>query len=811
MLAWCALLPVLVAMVATVVLPGYFWVRASVRSAVVSAAVAPALTFALVTIVSIAYHALGIFWSGRTVLPLLAVVALVGLVVFRVRTRRHPLVGDVLGDPVTVRPPLLGDAPSSRAYRILPRRARVAAWCLVGVGWVVAVAPLVVSADPADPVQQWDPVFHLNGVWTILHTGQAQPAGGLSPLYGGRAITYPIAWHAFTALFAVPTSVVQVANVTSLLLMGIWVVGCTAFTAVVSTSRVAVLAAPVLAGCTLSMPADALTMYSQWPNATGVALLPGTAALAVVLGRRLTRSTVGGLGGAVRHLPLSGLFLLAVLGVGSAHPSAVFALLAVLAPPLLAGLSRMVRRSLWLRESGTAVVLALAAVAVVGVPLWALTTERLRAMGRYPRHGQGWAEAFSHFLTPFPPFDSTPGLAMTVTVIALLMVAGVYATVTAVRSWDSLAATSFPDWRLPGAPVDPEDLADGGDVGVGRDVDTDADTVTVRSGDTDAVTGAAAGTAVPGTALPVRPDGEPPALPTGGGAGAEPAAPTVAQILAADAGRDERVRLWETRRDEVRGSLGSRPLLWPLASFLVLAGLTFLAYSPDSALRTYLLAPWYLDPRRIMAAQNMTMVPLAALGFEFVVNWIRSQRVRSADEHHSSGSLWRIGAILGTWLLALTLGGAMDARIRAVDYVYDADHLGKAGMATSAELAMLRRMPETLPADALVLGDPIAGAAYTEVIGQRRAVFPQLYADLADAHAQEVLVQSFNQIHTNPEVCEVVRELGITHYYMDQDGWYYSFKRSERFPGLYNVDVSHGFELVDDGGTAKLYRITACG
>ena len=44
----------------------------------------------------------------------------------------------------------------------------------------------------------------------------------------------------------------------------------------------------------------------------------------------------------------------------------------------------------------------------------------------------------------------------------------------------------------------------------------------------------------------------------------------------------------------------------------------------------------------------------------------------------------------------------------------------------------------------------------------------------------------------------------------DEDGWYYQTLRSRRSPGLYGVDTSTGFELVDQGGTAKLYRITAC-
>lgn len=259
-----------------------------------------------------------------------------------------------------------------------------------------------------------------------------------------------------------------------------------------------------------------------------------------------------------------------------------------------------------------------------------------------------------------------------------------------------------------------------------------------------------------------------------------------------------------------------RPLLWPIASYLVFAFLTFVAYAPDSAFREFLLAPWYMDARRIMSTQGATIVPLASIGFAWCAQWVaRRMQVDAppAVARHAAVSrpmLRTMSVVLGVFLLVVTMGGALDARLWAVRYVYDADHLGKPGMATSGELAMLRRMPETLPEDAVVLGDPIAGAAYTEVIGQRTAVFPQLSMANEDAASQAVLSQHFNEIHTNPEVCEVVRRLKITHYYEDEDGWYYQTLRSRRSPGLYGVDTSTGFELVDQGGTAKLYRITAC-
>ena len=162
-------------------------------------------------------------------------------------------------------------------------------------------------------------------------------------------------------------------------------------------------------------------------------------------------------------------------------------------------------------------------------------------------------------------------------------------------------------------------------------------------------------------------------------------------------------------------------------------------------------------------------------------------------------------------MLVLSGFGAIDARNAAVAQVYDPNRLGKPGMATMGELAMLRRMPYTTAPDALILGDPIAGAAYSEMIGGRKAVFPQLSTANKDVASQKILIQRFHDIGTDPEVCEVVRRLGITHFYEEEDGAYYNFMRSSRHPGLYNVDTSTGFELVDAGGTAKLWKITACG
>lgn len=92
---------------------------------------------------------------------------------------------------------------------------RTATWGTIVVGFLLAAWPLMSVADPANPVQQWDPTFHQNGVHAILYGKDASPFGGLHELYGGRRVYYPTGWHAFVALFARFDSVVQTANVSS--------------------------------------------------------------------------------------------------------------------------------------------------------------------------------------------------------------------------------------------------------------------------------------------------------------------------------------------------------------------------------------------------------------------------------------------------------------------------------------------------------------------------------------------------------------------------------------------------------------------
>ncbi len=810
---WWMLTPTIIEMLIAAVLPAVFWVHAKVRSPLISLAVAPAITFFFITVLSILFDRVGISWQREHVLPVLGILTLVGALVLVFTKARELTGGRVTRGAIlhALEERRLGGAEPSGAETSGLEKGQVSQgrvaqvggekgrfrqglvepepvggpiWAMVAAGSFLAALPMLLHANPELPAQQWDSTFHLNGVWSILQFGSASPFGGLSDLYGGRSVFYPTTWHAFTALFSTSPTVIRAANASSIVLMIMWVLGASALTSVITRRRGAILAAPILAGLLLDMPADNLTMYNQWPNAMGLAAVPGVVALAVILGRRIAGAFEEGIRPLLllRELYLSIFLLLGVAGASAAHPSSAFVLAALLIPALLAGSVTVLRRAVasgsWLRVILVTLIVAPATL----MPFLALTTSKIRAMGEYPRPGFTWSYALSHMFTPAPPFTETTSMSMMILLQAGLVLLGIaYLSglmtpklrETGGGAPSSSSITKEPE-REHEKPSDSKPPLSGGqwddnEPGSHDDLWDDDPWDDRESGDDDLWDDKA-------TPFTREHPGE-----------------------------------WLRARDWLK----AEEPLWPIAAYLVFCVLTLLAYAPLGEVRTFLLAPWYLDARRIMGAHGLTMVPLMALGFDLLAS-IAHKILSRATGSVQSFSLpqlapWKVKITLGLVLLTLSGFGALDSRLAATDYVYDPEKLGKPGMADTAELAMIRRMRLRIPGDSLVLGDPIAGAAYTEVLGQHEAVFPQLSMTNGGERWQQVLAHRFKDIHTEPEVCEVVRELGITHFYQDEDGWYYNFKRSTRSPGLYGVDTSMGFELVDHGGSAKLYRITACG
>ncbi|MEP7764488.1 DUF6541 family protein [Sanguibacter sp. 25GB23B1] len=341
---------------------------------------APALSCAFYAVLAPVLAAAGIAWGPATVGAAVLALALVVLGCRRlVRSTRHA------GSDAVGPPPWLG---TGAVDALLAHRTGVVVALVVGS--LVAVVPMAIGmGSPGAPLQQWDAVFHLNGVAFIRETGDASSVDGL---YGaGRSVYYPTVWHSMVALVpgdlvAAPAdAITSVANASTLVMGSVaWLAGLGAFGAACFPRRPAITVLVVAVGGAFSMfPTVLLSTLAQWPNGLSVMLVPGAAALWVVL----LRSAPG------QRVVLFVASFAALVGVGSAHGSGVVGLAVIVGPLALAVAGRSVRHA-WTTGRRRAVSIVGAAVLVVGgvATLLVLRSSVLQVLfnfERLPQRGYG--------------------------------------------------------------------------------------------------------------------------------------------------------------------------------------------------------------------------------------------------------------------------------------------------------------------------------------------------------------------------------------------------------------------------------------
>ncbi|MDR1394181.1 MAG: hypothetical protein LBJ62_09490 [Bifidobacteriaceae bacterium] len=213
-----------------------------------------------------------------------------------------------------------------------------------------------------------------------------------------------------------------------------------------------------------------------------------------------------------------------------------------------------------------------------------------------------------------------------------------------------------------------------------------------------------------------------------------------------------------------------------------------------------LAALWYSDRTRLGPVLTVAGIPLILWGLHWAVRCWRDGR-------------WRlpIAVVVSVGLLsALALTVARPFRLYQAYY-----ELNPAAATTSqaddrrffdqAELDMMWRLDQELDPAGLVLGDPANGSAYLySLIGQ-----PVVFAHLTGAWDQprRYLKEHFGDLGTDPKVCQAINQLGIEYVYLDGK----TFRDNESFSQMTSgLRIEGNLEMVDQGGSAAVYRITAC-
>ncbi len=361
--AWAAAVPAVLVAVLWCTLPGLLVTLAAGLRGVLAWSLAPALTVPTIAVGAVAASAAGVPWSGATAAgPALVLAALtVGARWLLARRRREP-VPEAPAPEVSVPETPVPGAP-------VPHEGR-AAWIaaaagVVGAALVGAVAVVNGMGLPDAVSQTYDAVFHYSAVARILADGDASSLTlGTLTDPGAQAAFYPAAWHGLVSLVVVSAGagVPLASNATAAVVaVVVWPLGCLALVRVLAgPSWPALAAAPVLAVGFISYPWSLLSFGVLWPNLVGVSLVPAAlAALVAAVGPRADAS--------LTRLRAGLLLPVVVVGLGLAHPSAVFSLAVLGVFPAAGALARVLVRTGRTGRRGAVVAVLGGLVAVAAV------------------------------------------------------------------------------------------------------------------------------------------------------------------------------------------------------------------------------------------------------------------------------------------------------------------------------------------------------------------------------------------------------------------------------------------------------------
>lgn len=244
---------------------------------------------------------------------------------------------------------------------------------------------------------------------------------------------------------------------------------------------------------------------------------------------------------------------------------------------------------------------------------------------------------------------------------------------------------------------------------------------------------------------------------------------------------------------------------WLIVSLLAAMAITLLAAGPPDNPARVLAGFWYTQPSRV---NQLVLIPAIMLAAG-AGSWL----ARAAARRLGS-PLWAPAAMLVVAIVALTGGLRWTTQTQVMASTYTTYPIAWGTILEPAEIEMIDRAAQTLPDDAVVLGEPVAGSPYLLHRAGVDVVFPQL-GDIPQSPERDILADRFHRWRTDLEVCQAVRDLGVTHVYADSLTFEHPLnaKWESTTQGLYTIEPepeSEDWELVDQGGHASLWRFTGC-
>ncbi len=245
------------------------------------------------------------------------------------------------------------------------------------------------------------------------------------------------------------------------------------------------------------------------------------------------------------------------------------------------------------------------------------------------------------------------------------------------------------------------------------------------------------------------------------------------------------LKLWNARRH--------RKLI---VGWIVLTLLPVVA-DPRIPLSMFLIRPWYSDVERLAPVAWSITIVLASYGLvESVRRLIDSGRLDVGA--HPRAALPVVACAVCLAAVVPTVFGARNLAVRALSASPTTPTYVSRG-----ELAMIYRLPNEINAHEAVLGSTYSGASQLYGLTGQRVTLPYHFTHFSPA--VRYISSHLNDLGSDPILCQDLAVEDIHYLYVEPHplaDW--------SLPGNIKFPPPRGVRLVDQGGTAAVYEITAC-